>query len=192
MKVKLGARGLNNLEFSFFTVKNMNHIETERLILSEFSLDDAPFILEMLNDPGWLKFIGDRGVKSLEDAQDYIANKLQKGFKEQGFGMLLVKLKGSETSIGTCGLLKREYLDDMDIGFAFLPAFRGKGYAFEAATAVIEDGKERLRINRFLAFTDAKNDASISLITKLGLEFERLMTDFPEDDTEIRLYGKGL
>jgi [ribosomal protein S5]-alanine N-acetyltransferase len=170
----------------------MNHIETERLILSEFSLDDAPFILEMLNDPGWLKFIGDRGVKSLEDAQDYIANKLQKGFKEQGFGMLLVKLKGSETSIGTCGLLKREYLDDMDIGFAFLPAFRGKGYAFEAATAVIEDGKERLRINRFLAFTDAKNDASISLITKLGLEFERLMTDFPEDDTEIRLYGKGL
>ena len=128
----------------------------------------------------------------LEDAQDYIINKLQKGFKEQGFGMMVVKLKDDETPIGTCGLLKREYLDDMDIGFAFLPAFRGKGYAFEAASATVKWGKENLGMRRILAFTDADNAASIILIKKLGLKFERLMTDFPEDDAEIRLYGKDL
>ena len=170
----------------------MNHIETKRLVLSEFFLDDAPFILEMLNDPAWLQFIGDRGVKTLEDAQDYIVNKLQKGFKEQGFGMMIVKLKNDETPIGTCGLLKREYLDDMDIGFAFLPNFRGKGYAFEAVSATMSYGKENLGIKHILAFTDADNSASIQLIEKLGLEFERLMTDFPDDDAEIQLYGKDL
>ena len=170
----------------------MKKIETERLILSEFTLDDAPFILEMLNDPAWLQFIGDRSVKTLEDAQDYIVNKLQKGFKEQGFGMMIVKLKDDETPIGTCGLLEREYLDDMDIGFAFLPTFRGKGYAFEAASATIEWGKKNLGMRRILAFTDANNAASIILIKKLGLKFERLMTDFPDDDAEIQLYGNDL
>ncbi len=170
----------------------MNNIETKRLILSEFSLDDAPFILEMLNDPVWLEFIGDRGVKNLEDAQDYIVNKLKKGFDEQGFGMLLVKLKDSEIPIGTCGLLKRDYLDDLDIGFAFLPTFRGKGYATEAAAATIEWGREKLDMKRVLAFTDANNAASITLIKKLGMEFERLMSDFPDDDAKIRLYGKYL
>jgi len=166
-------------------------IETDRLILSEFSLDDAPFILEMLNDPAWLEFIGDRSVKTLDDARDYIANKLQKAFREFGFGMLLVELKDG-TPIGTCGLLKREYLDDLDIGFAFLPAFRGKGYALEAASATIEWGKKNLGMKRILAFTDANNAASITLIKKLGLEFERLMADFPDDDAEIELYGKDI
>jgi len=170
----------------------MNTIETERLILSEFTLDNAPFILEMLNDPAWLQFIGDRGVKTLEDAQDYIVNKLQKSFKEQGFGMLIVKLKGNEIPIGTCGLLKRDYLDDLDIGFAFLPKFRGKGYAFESAAATIKYGKENLGIKHILAFTDANNAASITLIKKLGLKFERLMTDFPDDDVKIQLYGKDV
>ncbi len=170
----------------------MNKIETERLILSEFSIDDAPFILEMLNDPAWLQFIGDRGVKTLDDARDYIVNKLQKGFKEQGFGMLIIKLKDNQIPIGTCGLLKREYLDDLDIGFAFLPAFRGKGYAFEAASTTVKWGKENLGIKRVLAFTDANNTASIALIKKLGMEFERLLTDFPEDDAEIQLYGRDL
>ena len=170
----------------------MKPIKTERLILSEFSLDDAPFIIEMLNDPAWLQFIGDRGIKTLEDAQDYIVNKLQKGFKEQGFGMLIVKLKDSQIPIGTCGLLKREYLDDMDIGFAFLPAFRGKGYAFEAASATIAWGKENLGMKRVLAFTDANNAASIMLIKKLSLKFERLLTDFPDDDAEIQLYRRDL
>ena len=170
----------------------MNNIETDRLILSEFSLDDAPFILEMLNDSAWLQFIGDRDIRTLDDARDYIVNKLQKSFKEQGFGMLLVKLKDGEIPIGTCGLLKRDYLDDLDIGFAYLPAFRGQGYVFEAASATIEYGKEMLGLKRVLAFTDANNIASIQLIKKLGLEFERLMTDFPTDAAEIQLYGKDL
>ena len=149
----------------------MDTIETERLILSEFSVDDAPFILEMLNDPAWLQFIGDRGIRTFDDARDYIVNKLQKSMKELGFGMLIVKLKDEETPIGTCGLLKRDYLDDMDIGFAFLPAFRGKGYAFEAASSTIAHGKENLKTQRILAFTDAANETSIKLITKLGLSY---------------------
>ncbi|NQU29288.1 MAG: GNAT family N-acetyltransferase [Anaerolineae bacterium] len=163
-------------------------IETERLILSEFSSNDAPFILEMLNDPAWLQFIGDRGVKTLDDARDYIVNKLQKSFKELGFGMLIVKLKDGGISIGTCGLLKRDYLEDLDLGFAFLPEFRAKGYAYEAASATIEYGKKNLGLKHILAFTDADNSASINLIKKLGLGFERLI-DFPDDDAEIQLYG---
>ena len=170
----------------------MSNIETERLTLSEFSPEDAPFILKMLNDPAWLQFIGDRGVKTLGDAQNYIVDKLQKSFKEQGFGMLIVKLKDDETAIGTCGLLKRDYLDDLDIGYAFLPKFRGKGYAFEAASATIAWGKEKLGMKHILAFTDADNIASIKLIKKLELEFERLLTDFPDDDAEIELYGRDL
>ena len=166
----------------------MSIIETDRLELSEFSLDDAPFILEMLNDPVWLQFIGDRGVKTLDDARDYIVNKLQKSFKELGFGMLIVKLKDGGISIGTCGLLKRDYLEDLDLGFAFLPEFRGKGYAYEAASATIEYGKKNLGLKHILAFTDVDNSASINLVKKLGLEFERLM-DFPDDDAEIQLYG---
>ena len=169
----------------------MSSIETDRLILSEFSLDDAPFILEMLNDPAWLQFIGDRGVKTLDDARDYIVNKLQKSFKELDFGMLIVKLKDGEISIGTCGLLKRDYLEDLDLGFAFLPSSRGKGYAFEAASATINYGKENLGLKRILAFTDADNFASIKLLGKLGLEFERLV-DFPDDDAEIQLYGRDI
>ncbi len=169
----------------------MNRIETERLILSEFSVNDAPFILEMLNDPGWLQFIGDRGIRTLEDAKDYIIEKLQKSFEEQSFGMLLVKLKDSEIPIGTCGLLKRDYLDDMDIGFAFLPAYRGKGYAFEAASATIEWGKKMLGVKRVLAFTDMNNRASIQLIKKLGMQYERNFK-IPNDDDDLELYGLDL
>lgn len=169
----------------------MKSIETERLILSEFTVEDAPFILEMLNDPAWLQFIGDRGVKTLDDARDYIVNKLQKSYQEFGFGMLIVKLKDGGISIGTCGLLKREYLEDLDLGFAFLPEFRGKGYAYEAASATIEYGKENLGMKRILTFTDADNSTSIGLIKKLDLKFERLI-DFPDDDAEIQLYRRDI
>ena len=170
----------------------MNPIKTERLILAEFIEADAPFILEMLNDPAWIKFIGDRGVKTLSDARDYIVNKLQKSMEELGFGMLLVKLKDGEFPVGTCGLLKRDYLDHLDIGFAFLPEFRGKGYAFEATYALITYGKKELGMKRILAYTDAENSTSIKLLKKLGLEFERMLLEFPEDDAEIELYGKDL
>ena len=169
----------------------MSIIETNRLILSEFTIDDAPFILDMLNDPAWLQFIGDRGIKTRDDARDYIVNKLQKSYQEYGFGMLIVKLKDDGISIGTCGLLKRDYLEEVDLGFAFLPEFRGKGYAIEAAAATIEYGKDNLDLKRILAFTDADNSASIKLITKLGLKFERLV-DFPDDDAEIQLYGRDI
>jgi len=138
-----------------------------------------------------LQFIGDRRIKTLDDARDYIVNKLQKSFRELGFGMLIVKLKDGGISIGTCGLLKRDYLEDVDLGFAFLPGFRGKGYAFETASATINYGKENLGMKRILAFADADNSASIKSITKLGLEFERLI-DFPDDDAEIKLYGANI
>ncbi|MBT3322286.1 MAG: GNAT family N-acetyltransferase [Anaerolineae bacterium] len=168
----------------------MKNLETKRLILVEFSLDDAPFIMEMLNDPAWIEFIGDRRIRTLDDARDYIVNKLQQTMQESGYGMLLVKLKDG-SPIGTCGLLKREYLDDYDIGFAFLPNFRRKGYAYEAASAMIDYGKESLGLKRIAAFVLKGNLKSVLLLKKLGMKYERMLK-IPNDDAEIELYGKVL
>ena len=169
----------------------MSIIETDRLILSEFSLDDAPFILEMLNDPGWLEFIGDRGVRTLDDAHGYIKRRLLDSYEKLGYGLYLAKLKNEGIPIGTCGLLKRDYLDDLDIGYAFLPEFRGKGYAFESASAIIEYGKEKLGLKRILAFTNANNSRSIKLLKRLGLGFEKVF-EMPDDEGEVELYGRDL
>lgn len=110
--------------------------------------------------------------------------------QESGYGMLLVKLKDG-SPIGTCGLLKREYLDDYDIGFAFLPNFRRKGYAYEAASAMIDYGKESLGLKRIAAFVLKGNLKSVLLLKKLGMKYERMLK-IPNDDAEIELYGKVL
>ena len=164
-------------------------IQTKRLILREFTIDDAPFILELLNDPAWIDFIGDRGVRTLEDAKTYIIERLQKSYREHGFGMWLVEEKG--TPIGTCGLLKRDYLDDLDIGIAFLPAWRGQGYAHEAAQAVMDYGKEELGLKRLLAFVLVGNEKSVQLLRKLGMQYEGKL-QIPDDDADIDLYGIDL
>mgnify|MGYP002640563967 CR=1 FL=1 len=169
----------------------MNLIETKRLILREFSEEDAPFVLELVNDPAWIKFIGDRGVHNLDDARTYIAERLQKSYQEFGFGMWLVVHKDDGASMGMCGLLKRDYLEGLDIGFGFLPAFRGQGYAFEAANAVMNYGTTELGLQRLFGFVLVGNQNSVALLKKLGMQYERNFK-IPGDDDDLELYGKDL
>ena len=151
----------------------MTVLGTERLILREFTVEDAEFILALLNEPSFLRYIGDKKVRELEDARQYILNGPVASYKRNGFGLYLVELRESHTPMGMCGLIQREELPDPDIGFAFLPEFWSKGFAFEAATAVLQDARERLRLERILAITSLDNEASIGLLQRLGFTFER-------------------
>ena len=153
----------------------MTVLETERLLLRRFTVDDAQFVLALLNEPSFLRYIGDKNVRNLEDAGQYILNGPVATYNRHNFGLCVVELKESETPIGMCGLLKREELSSPDIGFAFLPDFWNKGFAFEAAVAVLRDARERLKLQRILAITSLDNDASIKLLQRLGFEFERVM-----------------
>jgi RimJ/RimL family protein N-acetyltransferase len=159
-------------------------LETERLVLRPFTTDDAPFILTLLNEPSFLRYIGDKKVRTLEDARQYLLNGPIASYERNGFGLCLVELKDSQTAIGMCGLLKREELPDPDIGFAFLPDFWNKGFAFEAAAAVMNDARARLKLNRILAIVNPDNYASIKLLERLGLKFAGL-----RDEGQAKLYG---
>ncbi|HWJ90667.1 MAG TPA: GNAT family N-acetyltransferase [Flavisolibacter sp.] len=166
----------------------MNRIlETERLILREFSLTDAEFIIELLNSPGWLRFIGDRNVKSTADAEKYLTNGPMKSYKENGFGLSLVERKADGAKIGMCGIIKRANLEYPDIGFAFLPGAGGKGYAFEIARATLEYARNRLQLPKICAITLEENERSIRLLEKLGLRFVRTMR-FENSQEELQLY----
>lgn len=148
-------------------------LETSRLVLREVSARDAPFMLRLLNDPAFVRFIGDRGVRNRGDAQRYIAEGPLASYRRLGFGPYAVVLRGTGAPIGICGLLKRDFLDDVDLGFAFLAAFRSQGYAFESATAVLDDARTARGIRRVLAIVAPENSASIRLLRKLGFVFER-------------------
>jgi len=150
-------------------------METERLILRELNAGDAQFILALLNEPSFLRFIGDKKVRTVQDAEQYILNGPVTSYERHGFGLCLVELKDTHTPIGICGLLKRDELPDPDIGFAFLPDFWNKGFAFESAAAVLQDARERLNLNHILAITNQDNEASIKLLQKLGFKIERLI-----------------
>ncbi|GHO71834.1 alanine acetyltransferase [Ktedonobacter sp. SOSP1-52] len=163
-------------------------LETERLIQRRFSLEDAPFILELLNDPGWVQFIGDFGVRTLDDARSYIETRPLAMYNRVGFGLYLVALKEGNVPIGMCGLIKRDTLEDVDIGFAFLPTFRGKGYAYEAASAMLEYGKQEFALKRIVAITTPDNVSSARLLEKLGLRFERMII-FPPENEELKLFA---
>lgn len=162
-------------------------LETERLCLRYQTLDDAAFILELVNDPAWLQYIGDRGVRTLEDARAYIANGAIRSYERDGFGFYLVERKEDRTLLGMCGLVRREGLDDVDIGFAFLPAYRSKGYAHEAAAAVMQYATEKLGLTRVVAITTQDNHSSRRLLEKLGLRFERLL-QLPNDPEWLKLF----
>jgi len=149
--------------------------QTERLILRGLNAKDAPFILTLLNEPSFLRFIGDKKVRTVEDAEQYIQTGPAASYERHGFGLCLVELKDAHTPIGICGLLKRDELPDPDIGFAFLPDFWNKGYAFESAAAVLKDARERLNLSCILAITNQDNESSIKLLQKLGLHIERLI-----------------
>jgi RimJ/RimL family protein N-acetyltransferase len=148
-------------------------LRTERLILRRLTTDDAGFILALMNDPDWLRYIGDRGVRSLDDARAYLLAGPLAMYDQRGFGLYRVELRESGDSIGICGLLKRDTLDDVDIGFAILPAFRAQGYAFEAAAATLAYAKRELGLTRIVAIVSPENDASMRLLRKLGLALER-------------------
>ena len=167
----------------------MKAVETDRLLLRRFNVDDAPFIMTLLNEPSFLRYIGDKKVRDLDGARQYILNGPIASYERHGFGLCLVELRESHTPIGMCGLLKREELLDPDIGFALLPDFWNKGFAFEAATAVLQDARERLRIQYVLAITSLDNDASITLLERLGFTFERVIT-LSSSQEQVKLFKR--
>jgi len=162
-------------------------ISSRRLFIRPITLDDAPFILTLLNEPSFLRYIGDKQVRTVEDARQYILNGPVASYERHGFGLCLMELRESHTPVGMCGILKREELPDPDIGFALLPDFWSKGLAFEAATAVLNDARERLKLERILAITSLDNDASISLLERLGFKFERVM-ELSADREPVKLF----
>ena len=168
----------------------MSVLETDRLLLRKLSIDDAEFILELLNEPSFLRFIGDKGVRTLDDAREYIVQGPISSYELHGFGLYLTALKEGAVPIGICGLLKRPSLADVDIGFAFLPRFWSKGYALESALAVKTYGLDILGLKRIVAITNADNEASIKLLEKIGLTYERLVR-LSDDGPEIKLYAFG-
>ena len=169
----------------------MTVLETERLLLCQLSTEDADFILELLNEPSFIRNIGDRGVRTIDDANSYILNGPVASYAKNGFGLYLVKLKATDESIGMCGLIKRDTLEDVDIGYAFLPRFWSKGYAFESAQAVKEYAKNTIGLNRLVAIVDPENDGSIRVLEKIGLQFEK-MVRLSEDDIDLKLFGANI
>lgn len=152
------------------------------------STNDAEFMLQLLNEPSWLRFIGDRGVRTLDDARAYILNGPVEMYERLGFGFYIVELKKSEIPIGICGLVKREYLDDVDIGYALLPQYWAKGYAYEAASAVLKYAMDELKFKRIVAITSPDNHKSAGLLEKLGLRFERMVMP-PGAETQVKLFA---
>lgn len=165
----------------------MKVLETDRLILRRLTPQDAEFILQLMNEPSWLRFIGNKSVRTIEDARNYILKGPVEMYSRLGFGLYLVELKEEGVSIGICGLIKRDSLADVDIGFAFLQKFWGKGYAYESASAVMAYGKRAFGLTRLAAITSPDNYVSIGLLEKLGFNFER-MVKLSEDSEEVRLF----
>lgn len=168
----------------------MKVLETERLRLRWLTPDDAPFMLELVTDPTWIEFVGDRGLKTVEDARVYITEKYVADYESLGFGLNLVELKETGTPVGICGLIKREGLEDVDLGFAFLPRHTGLGYAGESAAAVLTHGRAALGIGRIVAITTPNNRRSIRVLEKVGFRFERTMR-LPDDPEELALYAQA-
>ena len=166
-------------------------LETERLIIRRLSIDDAEFILDLLNQPSFLRYIGDKQVRNSADAIRYIQTGPIASYERFGFGLFLVELKESSESIGICGLLKRDSLPDVDVGFAFLPGYWAQGYAVESAAAVMNYGREVLGLRRIVAITTPDNNASIRLLEKIGLRFEGLIK-LGSDQPEVRLFGSNV
>jgi RimJ/RimL family protein N-acetyltransferase len=163
-------------------------LETKRLRLREFTLEDTAFILDLLNSPGWLRYIGDRGVKTEEQAKNYLLNGPIKSYTKNGYGLSMVERKDDNKPIGMCGIIKRDTLENPDIGFAFLPEFSGKGYAFEIAEATLKHAKENLNILKVSAITMVDNSRSIKLLKKLGLRYAGPFI-FPDTGEELLLYS---
>lgn len=163
-------------------------LETPRLVLRKLTTDDAAFMLDLLNQPSFHQYIGDRGVRSLEAAAAYIERGAMASYERHGFGLYAVEVKGEAGPVGICGLVKRDGLDDVDIGFAFVPSAWSVGYATESAMAVLDEGLTRFGLTRIVAITAPDNDRSIRVLEKLGFAFESMVCLAPET-SELRLFA---
>ncbi|MDQ6654649.1 MAG: GNAT family N-acetyltransferase [Verrucomicrobiota bacterium] len=150
-------------------------LETERLVLRRLTLADAGLMLELLNDPSFIRNVADRNVRTLEEAENYLTTKMLPVYEQHGFGFYRVELKATGEPIGTCGLAKRENIDDIDIGYGLLERFAGTGYATEAARGVLEYARHVLGLQRVVGFTSPANHASIHVLEKLGLRYEKML-----------------
>lgn len=165
-------------------------LQTERLRLRHMAPEDAAFILDLLNDPAFHRFIGDRGVRTVEAARDYVLVASGAAPARPGLGFHVVELKETGCPVGICGLAKRDFLDHVDIGYAFLPQHGGQGYAFEAALGVLAHARA-LELDRLVATVHPENSASIRLLEKLGLRFER-MVQVPDSERALQLFAMEL
>ena len=153
----------------------MTILETERLTLRELDKEcDAAFTCELLNSPKFLKYIGDREVRTIEQAADFIENRYAASYREHGYGLWAVDLKRNGTPIGICGFVRRDTLPGPDLGFAFLPEFERQGYGHESAKAVLDHGRDTLGFKEVWAITSMDNDASGSLLEKLGFTYQKM------------------
>ena len=163
-------------------------LETERLILRRFRVADATFLLELVNDPAFIRFIGDRGLRTPVEAREYIRDRFLAGGATAGTGPYLVELKDTAVPIGLCSLLEREWLPDVDLGFAFLPPYRSRGYAFEASAALMAHAFHVFGFDRLVAITNPANEASIHLLGRLGFTFDRMIRS-SDDEPELMLFA---
>jgi RimJ/RimL family protein N-acetyltransferase len=169
----------------------MTVVETERLFLRQFAMADAPFVLRLLNEPSFLRYIGDKKVRNLSGAERYLLDGPMASYEQNGFGLYLVERKESRTPIGMCGLLKRKELADVDIGFAFLPEFWKQGLALEAANAVMDFSQRQLKLKRLVAITNPDNESSIKLLQRMGFRFESFI-NLAEDSEPMKLFAREL
>jgi RimJ/RimL family protein N-acetyltransferase len=166
--------------------------ETQRLILDKVTLKDASFFIEIMNSPSWLTYIGNRNIYSERDAKEHLKNGILKSYTENGFGFYKVQLKEeSNKIIGICGIIKRDQLDDVDIGFAFLPNYEKKGFGYESSRAILDLCYSKFNIHRLVAITLPSNLSSIRLLEKLGMVFEKKVNPFKEDE-DLLLYAIDL
>lgn len=166
-------------------------LETARLVLRRLDFDDAPFLVTLLNEPSFLANIGDRGVRSIDDAHRYLREGPMAMYEQHGFGLWHTARKSDGVPVGMCGLLKRDILPDVDVGYAFLPEYWGVGYAFEAAHAVVRHGAGKFSLERVIGVVSEGNTSSIRVLEKLGMSFERMVA-MRADEPPVRLYGRTL
>lgn len=170
----------------------MQIAETSRLIIFKIEIKDAPFFVELMNTPSWLKYIGDRNIRSVEDAENHLQNHIFKSYKEKGYGFYKIVEKTSPNqAIGVVGLIKRKTLEHTDIGFGFLPEYEGKGYGYESAMAIMSLAKNKFKLKTVYGITNSDNNRSIHLLGKLGLSYQKRVKPF-DDNEELLLFAKEL
>lgn len=165
----------------------MQVLETDRLILRHFGRGDAEFIVRLLNEPSFIEYIGDKRVRTVEEANRYLLDGPLDSYERFGYGLNMVELKETDEPIGMCGLVRRKTLDDADIGYALLQQYWSKGYARESVEAVLNHARESLGLGRIVAIVTPENFSSIKLLEKVGLTFERMIR-VSDDDAELKFF----